>query len=376
MSLGTTEANTASLYNQAVSYALSKGAIVVAAAGNDGITQLNYPAAATGVVSVAATTNTDAKASYSNFGSWVEIAAPGDNILSTGPTHSFQLEPFGYNTSSPYYYLSGTSMATPIVSGVAALIASTSFGTTPQSISNRLYSTADKITGTGTDWVHGRVDAEAAVGQPAATPTPTPTPKGSLITPTLFCVGGTGTPPCATLPPTAPTTAPTNATGGGSSANPSTTPSSGVSHGVSSSPSPSISNSPSVSPIAIGTPGIVLPCASQNQTSSLSTDSGTTTISSHHERHRKIHHHQGGFLSQFFKFLLQLLLQLIQLIGINPCGTTGTPTVTPTPEQPSNSPSQGVSTVPPVSNAPSNGAASPQPTTTPSTQPISGTTTP
>ncbi len=362
MSLGTTESQSSPMYNQAVSYALSKGAIVVAAAGNDGVSELNYPAAATGVVSVAATTNTDAKASYSNFGNWVQIAAPGDNILSTGPTHSFQIAPFGYSTSSPYYYLSGTSMATPIVSGIAALVASTSFGTTPQALINRLYSTADKISGTGSDWINGRINAQAAVGTTTKAVL-TPTPKNPLITPTLFCVGGTGKPPCATIPPTAPTgAAPSIGDGGGS--NPSTAPSTEVSPGISG--SPVVSNSPSGSPIAIGNPGTVLPCPSQNQTASLSVDNGGTTISAHGHKHHKHHHHKGGFLSQLFKFLLQLILKLLQLIGINPCGGTGTPTVTPNPSQPSNAPSQSVSTVPPVSSSPSNGA------TNPTAKPVAG----
>ncbi|HSX09375.1 MAG TPA: S8 family serine peptidase [Candidatus Saccharimonadales bacterium] len=360
MSLGTTEANTASMYNQAVSYAMSKGAIVVAAAGNDGNSQLNYPAAATGVVSVAATTNNDAKASYSNFGNWVQIAAPGDNILSTGPTHSFQIAPFGYSISSPYYYLSGTSMATPIVAGVAALISTTSFGTSPQAIANRLYATADKIGGTGTDWVHGRLNAAAAVGQKAATPTatPTPTPKNSLITPTLFCVGGSAQPPCATIPPSgAPSAVPS---GGGGGSNPSAAPSSAVSPGVSG--NPSVSGSPSVSPIAGGGgTGVGLPCPNQNSTSSFAVADGGTSISAH-GHHSKGHHHKGGFLSGFFKFLLQLILKLLQLIGINPCGGSGgTPTISPTPSgSPSSAPSQTVS-APPVSGGVTQPTATPKP---------------
>ena len=142
----------------AVNYAWSKGVVLVGSAGNNNSNALSYPAAYPHVVSVASTDNKNQKLSMSNYGSWVQVAAPGKDIYSTLPTHQNQLG------STNYAYLSGTSASAPMVAGVAALIWSSRFGTSNQAVVDRLYSTADKIAGTGTNWQHGLVNAEAAVG--------------------------------------------------------------------------------------------------------------------------------------------------------------------------------------------------------------------
>jgi thermitase len=93
----------------AVQYAASFDIVLVAAAGNAGTSTLNYPAAYPEVVSVAATDSRDVRATFSNANADVEIAAPGVDVLSTAPDGGYRL-------------LSGTSMAVPHVSGVAAII--------------------------------------------------------------------------------------------------------------------------------------------------------------------------------------------------------------------------------------------------------------
>ncbi|GHS84989.1 hypothetical protein FACS1894201_04200 [Bacteroidia bacterium] len=87
------------------------GGILVAAAGNSNSTSLEYPACYDGVIAVGAITSEAARASFSNFGNWVSVCAPGVDIISTLP----------FNT---YGIMGGTSMACPMVSGVAALVLS------------------------------------------------------------------------------------------------------------------------------------------------------------------------------------------------------------------------------------------------------------
>jgi thermitase len=147
----------------AVNSAWSKGVVLVAAAGNGGNQTKIYPGAYLNVIAVAATDNTDAKASFSTYGaSWVDIAAPGVNVYSTFPNHTFVLgtqnnRSFGYDVGN------GTSMSSPIVAATAALAWSSHPGATNTSVRANVESTADTIPGTGTYWAHGRVNADKAV---------------------------------------------------------------------------------------------------------------------------------------------------------------------------------------------------------------------
>jgi thermitase len=147
----------------AVNNAWNKGVVIVAAAGNAGTQAKIYPGAYPNVISVAATDNNDKKASFSTYGKWVDVTAPGVDVYSTFPIHPFVLGTQN-GRSMGYDIASGTSMASPIVAGTAALAWSSHAGATNTSVRANVESTADKITGTGTDWAHGRVNACRAVG--------------------------------------------------------------------------------------------------------------------------------------------------------------------------------------------------------------------
>jgi len=137
--------------NDAISYASQKGCIVVCAAGNSNTTQRAYPAAYSKVISVGALDESGNRASYSNFGDWVTVAAPGSNVLSTWP-------------DGRYAFSSGTSMATPQVAGVLGLVwARMGVETSPDRVRNRLEFTAED---TGRWVVRGRVNALKAMNDP------------------------------------------------------------------------------------------------------------------------------------------------------------------------------------------------------------------
>ncbi|MBI4080575.1 MAG: S8 family serine peptidase [Candidatus Levybacteria bacterium] len=151
----------------AVNDAWSKGAVVIAAAGNNGNSKPSYPGYYQNVIAVAATDSNDSKASFSTYGSWVDVAAPGVNIYST------------YKDNS-YKSINGTSMATPFAAGTAALIWMQGSCSNNTCVRQQLEKTADQIAGTGSLWAWGRINAYKAVSGivtvPTYTPTPTPTP--------------------------------------------------------------------------------------------------------------------------------------------------------------------------------------------------------
>ena len=141
---------------EAVAYAVSHNVVVVAAMGNDNTTNPSYPAAYPGVIAVAATDSADRRASFSNRGPHCAVSAPGVGVLST-------FMGGGYAT------MSGTSMATPHVSGVAALILSRNSSLTADRVGNIIRTTARALRDNPTDPVpndsygSGLVQADAAV---------------------------------------------------------------------------------------------------------------------------------------------------------------------------------------------------------------------
>jgi serine protease len=172
MSLGGTGACDATTQT-AINGARSRGAVVVVAAGNDNMNVSNAsPANCSGVIAVAATGKTGGRASYSNYGTLVDVAAPGGDgsysVIST----------LNSGTSSPgsdnYAGYQGTSMATPHVAGTAALMFAAKSTLTPDQVESMLKSTARAFPATCSGCGTGIVDATAAVNAALGT-TPPPT---------------------------------------------------------------------------------------------------------------------------------------------------------------------------------------------------------
>ncbi len=184
-----------STLQNAVEYAANKGVIIIASAGNGYGIAPTYPANYPQVISVAATDSSDKKASFSTYGNWVTLAAPGVSIYST--------------YKGGYAYLSGTSMASPFVSGLASLIRGLHPDWSASEVINKIETTADSISGTGMFWKYGRINACKAVDCVPINPTPTTTPTITpTVTPTIT-QAPTITPISSPTPTVSPTPKPT-----------------------------------------------------------------------------------------------------------------------------------------------------------------------
>ncbi len=142
-----------SSFKSAVEYALENGVVVVCSAGNDGTTDPHYPAAfdLAGLISVGASTEDDESCSFSSYGDWVDVAAPGDEILST-------------LFNDKYGITQGTSFSAPMVAGVAALLVSKFPDWTPAQIQDRIMNTVDVSESlSGANISSGRVNAYRAL---------------------------------------------------------------------------------------------------------------------------------------------------------------------------------------------------------------------
>lgn len=122
--------------SEMINKALKAGVLPVVAMGNEGRTVSAFPGATQGVLSVGATTAYDTKAAFSNSGSWINICAPGSNIISSST-----------GTTKGVEYMNGTSMATPFVTGTLAYLLSfdEARNLTPYQLTSLLENTADKI---------------------------------------------------------------------------------------------------------------------------------------------------------------------------------------------------------------------------------------
>jgi thermitase len=141
--------------HDAVIYAHNAGCVIVAAAGNDGASEVLYPAKYAETLAIAATDSNDQRPWFSNYGPEVDVAAPGVSIYST-------------YFNSGYTYKSGTSMATPHVAGLAALIWSEYPGYSNNQVEGRMERTAVDLGAAGWDpyYGHGRIDAQSALCAP------------------------------------------------------------------------------------------------------------------------------------------------------------------------------------------------------------------
>lgn len=144
-----------------VNFATEQGSLIVAAAGNGGSSEPSYPAGYEHVLSVAATNGSDVKESYSNYGSTIDVCAPGGDFNGVNTTILSTYFP------STYAGLAGTSQATPQVSGVAALVKANFPAYNPLQVGEQVRVTCDDITSLNPGFVNGlgkgRVNAYRAL---------------------------------------------------------------------------------------------------------------------------------------------------------------------------------------------------------------------
>ncbi len=159
-----------SLIHDAINHALSKDCVLIAAAGNGNTSSQTdtYPASYAGVMAVAATNVDDTKSSYSNYGSWVGISAPGGNAIGGSPGRIWSTYPV---PKGSYTWMSGTSMATPLVAGISALVRSKYPALTSAEVLAQLKNSADNIDVQNPSYIGqlgaGRINAYKALSTPA-----------------------------------------------------------------------------------------------------------------------------------------------------------------------------------------------------------------
>lgn len=184
--------NSVSKLKDAVNYAHDKGVLLVCAAGNFDNNRKNYPAAYDNVIAVAGTDHSDHRmeALYdfngvwvnSSYGDWVDIAAPGEDIFTTSPTYHVTLcDTWGYDLN--YDVLSGTTLAAPVVAGVAGLVFSKNPDYSPDKVAAILKANSDPYDSPYYLGI-GRINAYKALlelnGEPQKPATPEGTTSGKV----------------------------------------------------------------------------------------------------------------------------------------------------------------------------------------------------
>jgi subtilisin family serine protease len=142
------------IVNDAINYAHENNVVAVVSMGNDAKIKLNYPAVLPGVISVGCTNGRDEVSFFSTRGNHISVAAPGESIYSLSNW-----------SNTEYLYMSGTSMAAPFVSGLAALLVSHNTGITPDEVRSIIEASADPLGAEAfsTSYGYGRVNVEAAL---------------------------------------------------------------------------------------------------------------------------------------------------------------------------------------------------------------------
>ena len=170
----------------AINSARSRGTVVVVAAGNSNANAANFsPASCAGVITVAATNRSGGRAYYSNFGAAVAVAAPGGDIrvgAAGGILSTLNNGPNAPGADSFAYY-QGTSMATPHVAGVVALMLSKNPALSPDEVAARLKSSARAFPAACSQCGAGIVNASAAVDAAGGGVAPPPPPSGNEVEP-------------------------------------------------------------------------------------------------------------------------------------------------------------------------------------------------
>ncbi len=188
----------------AINSARSRGTVVVVAAGNSNANAANFsPASCAGVITVAATNRSGARAYYSNYGAVVAVAAPGGDMRSSAANGILSTLNNGANApgADSFAHYQGTSMATPHVAGVVALMLAKNPGLAPDDVAARLKSSARPFPATCSLCGTGIVDASAAIdaaggGSP---PPPPPPPSATEVEPNNSTASAQALAPGATL---------------------------------------------------------------------------------------------------------------------------------------------------------------------------------